>query len=160
MQAVRKQVLPEQSELWSLFTPGDFVDGYSVQSDLAPFDAMKIGLNMPGWVKILMGIRNAIVAPFGLKGGKHLNTDNGSPDAGTGAIFPVTYRDETEVIVGIDDRHLDFRIAVHRDKDRVVMATWVRTHNRLGRIYLTVIMPLHILIVRNCMKRIARASQV
>ena len=31
--------------------------------------------------------------------------------------------------------------------------------NRLGRIYLTVIMPFHILIVRNCMKRIARASQ-
>lgn len=157
MRRVRKQLLPDQSTLWRLVTERDFVDCYSVASPLLPYEAMKVGLTMPVWVKALMGLRNALVAPFGLKTGKHLENSASAPGGDPGALFPVTYRDESEVIVGIDDHHLDFRIAVHRADDRIFMATWVRTHNLLGRTYLTVIMPFHVLIVRDCMKRIARA---
>ena len=88
-----------------------------------------------------------IVKPCGLK------TD--MDDAQNGAIFPVQYETTEEIIVGTDDRHLDFRITVLRENDMIHMGTWVRPKNVFGKIYLTVVMPFHILIVRDAMRRIA-----
>jgi hypothetical protein len=36
------------------------------------------------------------------------------------------------------------------------MATWVHRNNVLGRVYLAVVMPFHVLIVRSCMKRVGQ----
>jgi hypothetical protein len=38
------------------------------------------------------------------------------------------------------------------------MATWVHRNNLLGRLYLLAVMPFHVLIVRDSMRRIARHS--
>ena len=50
--------------------------------------------------------------------------------------------------MGLDDRHLDFRLAVDvtaldERRREVVATTLVQTHNRLGRTYLAVILPFH-----------------
>mgnify|MGYP005995435871 CR=1 FL=1 len=148
MSQVIKTPLPQSSHLWSLVQTGDFIDGYAVRSDLSPSEAAKIGLSMPNWTKALMGLRNAIVKPLGLK------TD--TSDTGPKAIFPITHETSDELILGTDDSHLNFRIAVKREGEMIHMATWVHRNNALGRAYLAVIMPFHVLIVRDCMKRIAR----
>lgn len=148
MSQVIKTPLPQSSHLWSMVKTGDFIDGYAVRSDLSPAEAAKIGLSMPNWTKALMGLRNTIVKPLGLK------TD--TSDAGPDAIFPVTHESDNELILGTDDTHLNFRIAVKREGEMIHMATWVHRNNALGRAYLAVIMPFHVLIVRDCMKRIAR----
>ena len=62
------------------------------------------------------------------------------------------------MILGTDDTHLNFRICVRQEAGRIHMATWVHRNNWLGRIYLMVVMPFHILIVRDSMRRIARAD--
>ena len=62
-----------------------------------------------------------------------------------------------ELILGFDDKHLDFRISVMSDGQTVSMGTWVHTHNFGGKTYLSLIMPFHKLIVRNCVARVARA---
>ena len=58
------------------------------------------------------------------------------------------------LILGIDDSHLDFRISVLKQDGMIFFGTWVRTKNRFGRFYLTLIMPFHILIVRNAVGRV------
>lgn len=142
--------LPKTSTLWQRVQPQDFIDGYAVESALAPREAMEIGLSMPGWASALLALRNRLVAPLGLK--------TEASDTGEGAIFPVTHEDEGEIILGTDDSHLDFRICIRREAGRIHMATWVHRNNLLGRAYLVAVMPFHILIVRDSMRRIARAS--
>lgn len=100
----------------------------------------------PGWVSTLMALRKAIVAPFGLK---HGSAPEGRERIG---FFPILSETEDRVILGLDDRHLDFRIVadVERMPDgtsRLTATTLVKTHNRLGRIYLATIMPFHRAIV-------------
>jgi hypothetical protein len=75
-------------------------------------------------------------------------------------IFPVRSNTATEVVLGEDDKHLDFRVWVHVEPQgggyRVTTSTVVRTHNRLGRVYLGTIMPFHRLIARQMLSRALR----
>ncbi|WP_348626172.1 MULTISPECIES: DUF2867 domain-containing protein [unclassified Mesorhizobium] len=55
-------------------------------------------------------------------------------------------------MLGLDDRHLDFRLLVEvRDLgmtcQEVAATTIVKTHNWLGRAYLAIVMPFHRIIV-------------
>ncbi len=145
MTDLRTDTLPRASSLWSLHQPGDFIDCYSVESRLTPQEAARRGLALPGWARALLALRNALVRPFGLKTGA-------TTDA---ALFPVLRDTPEELVLGTDDRHLNFRIAVHRQGLRLYMSTWVRPHNLWGRAYLAVVMPFHILISRAAVRRMA-----
>lgn len=142
--AFRTDTLPRASSLWSLHQPGDFLDCYSVLSTLSPRQAATRGLALPGWASALLSLRNALVRPFGLK--------TGEPDR---PIFPTCHETEDELILGTDDRHLNLRIGLIRDGDRVYMSTWVHPHNLWGRAYLRLVMPFHILISRGAVARMA-----
>lgn len=53
---------------------------------------------------------------------------------------------EQEIVLGEDDKHLDFRIAFRREGtgiSRVSLATLVKPHNSFGRTYLRLIQPFH-----------------
>jgi len=63
------------------------------------------------------------------------------------------------VILGFDDSHLNFRISVLVDGTHAYAATWVHRNNALGRAYLAVIMPFHIVIMRTAIGQVASASQ-
>ncbi|MES2915795.1 MAG: DUF2867 domain-containing protein [Pseudomonadota bacterium] len=136
--------LPRASSLWSLHRPGDFLDCYSVPSTLSPREAATRGLTLPRWAAALLRLRNTLVRPFGLKTGKP-----GAP------IFPTCLETEDEIILGTDDRHLNFRIGLYRQEGRIFMSTWVRPHNLWGRAYLRLVMPFHILISRGAVARMA-----
>ena len=63
------------------------------------------------------------------------------------------------MVLGFDDRHLDFRIVVEtqaagEDQTSVRLMTLIRRHNLLGRAYLAAIMPFHKLIVASMLSRI------
>lgn len=141
---VRPDTLPRASALWTLHRPGDFLDCYSVASALSPRQAADRGLALPGWAAALLRLRNTLVRPFGLK--------TGEPDR---PIFATCHESETELILGTDDKHLDFRIGLVREAGRIYMATWVHPHNLWGRTYLAMVMPFHILISRGAVARMA-----
>lgn len=123
----------------------DFVDCY-VKPSTRPLDeAAARAFTFPAWVSALMRLRNLLVTPFGL------NTEITSPSRV--GIFPLITRSETELILGLDDSHLDFRISVLSQDGQLYFATRVRTKNFFGRLYLRAIMPFHILIVRNALSR-------
>jgi hypothetical protein len=136
--------LPPASALWSLHRPGDFLDCYSVASTLSPREAAERGLTLPRWAAALLALRNTLVRPFGLK--------TGAPDR---PIFPTCLESEDELVLGTDDRHLNFRIGLIRAEGRLYMSTWVHPHNVWGRAYLRLVMPFHILISRGAVARMA-----
>lgn len=135
----------------------DFSDGYSGQGDQTFVDAEQAGRavfaephRMLTWLIIL---RNAIVAPLGLK--KSISFS----DRGLGKIgmFPIISSTGTEVVVGGDDKHLDFRIWISIQPSlqgsEVTVSTLVKINNLFGRVYLFVIMPFHKLLTRSLLGR-------
>ena len=146
---IARTPLPRASRLWAHVQTGDFIDGYAVESPLSPRAAAEAGLTMPPWAALLMRLRNTLTRPLGLK--------SDSAETGENAIFPIHYEGEDELIIGTDDKHLNFRICVRQEAGRVHMATWVHRNNALGWAYLAVVKPFHVLIVRDAMRRIARA---
>lgn len=101
----------------------------------------RISSGTPAWVRQLTAIRNVLASLVGLKSGK----------AGSG--FPVSSERPDELVVGMDDRHLEFRLILRVDDlpgggQRISMTTLVERHNLFGRAYLAVIAPFHRAIAR------------
>lgn len=125
--------------------PGyDFADAY--QAPVAPgVDAVEAArrafARAPGWATALMALRDRLVAPFGLK-----------PAPASG--FPVVSETPEQVVLGFDDRHLDFRIVVTVAAGKATLTTIVRRRNWLGRAYLFAILPFHRLIAHAFAARI------
>ena len=148
MAQVQEVDLPPNSLLYQQpagIAPTDFVDCYAKPCDLPVDQAAERAFRFPRWVSALMHMRNLLVRPFGL------NTEVTDPNRV--GFFPLVTRSEDELILGMDDSHLDFRISILRQEGQVYFATWVRTKNRFGRLYLRLIMPFHALIVRNAVAR-------
>ncbi|SFK50615.1 DUF2867 domain-containing protein [Shimia haliotis] len=148
--------LPPFSALHDRFHAGDFIDCFRVRSDMPLRAAANTITNFPGWAQALVGLRNVVVLPFGLTGA--LPADfAGQEKIG---MFPIESETEREIIAGFDDKHLDFRVSVMRDGDDILLATWVHRHNLLGRAYLAMIMPFHIAIARDALRRVASTGQM
>jgi hypothetical protein len=138
--------------------PGaDFSDAFTVVVPCGDLDARAVAAlafsSLPDWAGWLMNIRNLAMRPFGLKTDEIMQS------------LPVLQESPTDVIVGVNDDHLDFRTQFRTDTLRlgpdgphlglITVSTIVRTHNRLGRIYLAIVMPFHKLVVRNLLARVA-----
>jgi hypothetical protein len=153
MQHVIASEFPLQSALRDRIKPMDFIDCYSVESDLSPRHAAEIITNFPGWAQCLVAIRNIITAPFGLL--------KEGPDASDKVgFFPVESENSEELIAGFNDKHLDFRVSVMSQDGRVFLSTWVHTNNPAGKLYLRVILPFHLLIARNALARVKATSKM
>ena len=99
----------------------------------------------PQWMDGLMRLRNAIVRRLGL-----VEVEVGQ--------FPVVFCSHQKIILGLDDRHLNFRISIqvlrHSDTStETAVTTLVKINSLLGRIYLTMVLPFHHAIVRSMLTR-------
>lgn len=119
----------------------------------------------PGWVKGLMQLRNALVRPFGLKVAPPRDGPGPAGPLLAGArvgIFRVFDRRPDELLLGEDDRHLDFRVSVLlRDEGEAQWATVttvVHVHSALGRAYFAAVRPFHQLIVPALIRRALRVA--
>jgi hypothetical protein len=141
-----------------------FADAFRVTVIDAKLDARaaaeRIFSRNPRWVQMLIDLRNAIVAPFGLK-------TSGKDEAKAGGmvgLFPVLSETPGQLIAGFNDRHLDFRVVVDvapvdgSPDQEVTATTLVLTHNRLGRAYLAAITPFHRVIARTMLAQVLRAQ--
>ncbi len=97
----------------------------------------------PRWVAAALGMRDLLVGLVGIR------------RSGPGA-FATLARGVDEVLLGTDERHLDFRASVRREADRVVLSTVVQLHNRRGRAYFVLVRRVHPMIVRAMLNRAAR----
>jgi len=119
----------------------------------------------PSWIGALTNVRDAIVAGLGLKTAKHLATLSGDPAAKRISIFRVFCTSETEVVLGENDKHLDFRVSIlctpgslPSTGSQLILSTVVHCHNLLGRTYLWVIAPFHRQVVKASLRRAAEVG--
>ena len=119
----------------------------------------------PSWIGALIQVRDAIVARFGLKTAKHLATLSGDATGPRISIFRVFSTSETEVVLGENDKHLDFRVSIlctpgspPTTDNQLTLSTVVHCHNRLGRTYLSVIAPFHRQVVKASLRRAANVG--
>ncbi|TLP67870.1 DUF2867 domain-containing protein [Parasedimentitalea maritima] len=148
MSHTKKTQLPQHSLLHDYVQQGDFMDCYACATDLSVDQAAARAMEFPGWAKGLLRLRNILVAPLGLR--------SEFPEGEKIGPFPIDQRTENEIILGLDDSHLNFRISILKDGTQAYCATWVHRNNWLGRAYLALIMPFHVLIVRNAVSQIWR----
>ena len=165
--SARPVPLPAQSGVSNLYQPTHLADAFAIR---LPSNATRnpevlarfILAHQPSWIGRLTRLRDVIVARFGLKTASHLATLASDPKAGRIDIFRVYSVNDTEIVLGEDDRHLDFRVSVlcvSAAPDAGLLLTVsivVHCHNLLGRTYLLVIAPFHRLVVRASLRRAAQ----
>ena len=116
----------------------------------------------PGWVGGLMRTRDWIVRGFGLKTtpvttGKEFEVGALRPGQTVG-LFRVYENTPRELVLGQDDRHLDFRLSVLvqqvEDVRVVTLSTVVQFNNWWGRAYFLPVKLFHKRIVRAMLGRL------
>lgn len=110
---------------------------------------------MPAWVEALFKLRNAIVKPFGLKGGR-LDAEafcKALREGGSSGIMSVVAKNPDETVIKLSDSHLDAWLSVMYDGGWIYCTTLVKYHRWLGRAYFFFIGPFHSIIVPSMLKR-------
>jgi hypothetical protein len=158
--------LPSQSDIIHVYKSVDLADAFAIRLPAGASGdpdvlARFIFSHQPSWIGMLMRVRDMIVACFGLKTGKRLATLASGATAGRIGIFKVYSRNAAEIVLGEDDRHLDFRVSVLCSRGpgpeiQLTVSTVVHCHNLLGRAYLLVIAPFHRMVVKASLRHAAR----
>lgn len=158
--------LPAQSGVIHLYDPVHFADAFAIglppgASRDPELLARFVISHQPSWIGRLTAVRDMIVACLGLKTTSQLAALADSEQAERIGFFRIYSRNETEIVVGEDDKHLDFRLSILCSRGpaevgcQLTVTTVVHCHNLLGRAYIFVIAPFHRLVVKASLRRAA-----
>jgi hypothetical protein len=153
MTAIEKRVRLPHPEL----PAADWADCFEIIRTGRPLTAREAAerslSTFPLWIRILMRLRDGLVAPFGLKTTTSLNADRRV------GFFPVLDENAGRIVLGLDDRHLDFRVVVETGiadarGQTIRLTTLVHRKARFGTVYLATITPFHRRIVASMLNRL------
>ena len=159
--SAREVPVPPASLAANAFAVTHYADAFRVRLDdreTTDVDALvsRLSASTPAWVDVLMAIRNAIVSTIGLRTARPDRVPGKRPTlrryepGDLAGMFRVYARTADEILMGGDDRHLNFRASmlVQREPDATyaVFTTVVHYNNWLGRAYFLPVRPFHRLI--------------
>lgn len=163
--SVTSVAFPSESNVFHMFETTDLADSYAIRlpkNAIADPELLARFLfsHQSPWVVLLMRMRDALVARFGIKTSEQMQNSCGERIG----IFKIYETGMHEIILGEDDIHLDFRLSVllqtkmvsAKSASCLILSTVVHCHNRLGRIYIKLIAPFHRMVVRSALLRSAR----
>ncbi|WP_368294379.1 DUF2867 domain-containing protein [Dehalobacter sp. TBBPA1] len=107
-----------------------------------------------------MQFRNFLVGRFGLKTGrnKDVHIADYYPINSKAILFKVIERNENEIVMAEDDKHLFFKTAVMKKEieqgTAIFLTTIVSYHNVWGKIYFFPVKPFHRIIAKSLLKRL------
>jgi len=161
---ILKTTIPEQSEYKNFIDPIDYADTFKMQVENQNISTESIYIDMfstlPKWINQLMFVRNKIVGVFGLKVeslmSKKVTTLKVGEKIGMFTIFAIS---EKEVIAGEDDKHLNFRVSILRVGEEVMVSTFVKYNNLFGKVYMSLIIPFHQMIVKAMMRNYVKNKE-
>jgi Protein of unknown function (DUF2867) len=115
---------------------------------------------LPGWIAELLVLRNTIIRPLGLTTSVDSNPiDNNQGELKPGVtvgVFEVLDRKEDEILLGEDDKHLNYRVSVQLEREEekcwIIVSTVVQFNNWLGRAYFVPVKPVHKVIMPAMMR--------
>jgi hypothetical protein len=143
----------------------DFADAFKCQlpeNQHQDIDSVTraIFLTMPQWITEFLELRNTIVRPLGLKTSIDAVQSNGQDELKPGTavgVFEVLDRKlDEEIMLGEDDKHLDYRVSIRLEREEekcwVIVSTVVKFNNWFGRAYFVPVRSVHKIIVPAMMK--------
>lgn len=172
---ITKSALPNNSLLKPDERVYDYVDSFQgVFTDKNDnITSTEVGksffLSGPRWVGQLLTFRNRLVGFLGLKTSgkirdrqKMLDDFRGEKGEKMG-LFKVFDKTMDEIVLGEDDKHLNFRVSLlidrptsHDTSKKLIISTTVKFNNWLGRVYFLPVRPFHQLIVPVMLKGIIK----
>jgi Protein of unknown function (DUF2867) len=157
--------IPSTSLAVRSFPHIDFADAFKCQlpaNEPQDIDSVTraIFLTMPQWIVQLLELRNAIVRPFGLKtsieAAPSSRQDALQPGTAVGVFEVLDRRLNEEIMLGENDKHLDYRVSIQLEREEekcwVIVSTVVKFNNWLGRAYFVPVKPVHKIIVPAMMR--------
>ncbi|OWB64110.1 hypothetical protein B5S29_g5150 [[Candida] boidinii] len=171
---------PENSILFPIYKSAYFIDSYSVKlpttnnnnnnnnkNDINPeLLANFFFNNPPKWFTVLLNIRDKLVSAFGIKSTDYIRNNANKLGIKTIGFFPIISSSKNEIILGDDDKHLDFRASLliqpiknsnnnnNNEEKELVATTVVHCHGLLGKLYLNIIKPFHVLIIKHNLSKV------
>lgn len=128
---------------------------------ILPIDVLKAFFNTsPKWIETLFTFRNKLVRVFGLKITNKIQNKKeivanlkGEPDEQIG-IFKIFETSNQEIVLGENDKHLNFRVSLFIEKNKTIITqkqititTTVVFNNWFGKLYFFPVKPFHKIIV-------------
>lgn len=164
---IEKVQVPHASLIAGALDRVDYSDNYSAAFRsprlLTPVDAAKAFFrSFPRWVVFLMRMRNAVAALFRLKTGDgdavEADLERFTGELGQSVVgFEVFGSAPGEILMGANDRHLDFRLSFFLDGNggnfSVSAATTVKFNGWLGVAYFLPVRPFHRIIMPVIIRR-------
>lgn len=157
---------PSDSALYRDLARADFADAYRTPLRDGTATPAEIFLQAaratPAWVNTLMALRNIVARAIGIKDVGVMGANASRPAASYASgdrlgIFTVIESDARELLLGIDDSHLDVRVSVLKsdaaDGPTCTISTLVRIKNALGHLYMLPVGHIHPYVVRAMMRR-------
>jgi len=143
-QVIKSATIPENSTITDGFPEIHYQDTYQIKKarEKSAEEISKELLRLPGWVEALFKLRNALVGVFGLK------TDKQAP--GQETFFTLIENREDEIIMGEDDKHLNFRASILKNASEgtISLTTLVHFNNVWGKVYFLPVKPFHKIIMK------------
>lgn len=172
---ITRTELPEKSLLKSRNMTYNYIDSFKggFSDEFDEIGTTEIGKSFfssgPKWIDKLFAFRNKLVGFFGLKTSGEITDrqkmiDDFKCEKGEQlGLFKVFDKSTNEIILGEDDKHLNFRVSLFIDKqnesktDKILtISTTVKFNNWFGRLYFLPVRPFHKLIVPKMLKGIIK----
>lgn len=160
---------PSDSVLAPLYGGADLLDAYAIHLPAGASDDLEVLARIAferqaAWIRALTWVRDRAMATVGVKSSREIGAAAATRGLEVIGYFPVLSKSAGEMVVGGDDRHLDFRVAIlvragTQGGRELVVVTVVHCHNPLGRTYLAAIAPFHCTILKANLERTARALE-
>jgi hypothetical protein len=155
---VKTEHSPNTLGIQKALTKIDFTDTFSTTNHKDSIEAVArlIFGTMPKWVAFLMRLRNALVKAIGLKTEMDKTYDSEYKAGNSIGFIKIFSVEENEILLGADDKHLNFRVSVYNSEEpthNIKVTTLVKYNNRFGKIYMALIKPFHVLIVKRMVKQ-------
>ena len=158
--------IPPDSALTPLYAGADLLDAFAIHLPAGASDDPEVLARVAferqaAWIRALTWVRDAVMATVGVKSSRAIGAAAAARGLQVIGYLPLLSKSAGELVMGGDDRHLDFRVAVLLRTDapggrELVVVTVVHCHNRLGRTYLAAIAPFHRTILRANLERTVR----
>ncbi len=157
-----------------LLNAADYVDAYGAGLQAPGREVVELFFavfgHRPWWMKAALATRNRVARWCGLEApsARELFSHERRRHYAVGdhiGVWPIFTLADDELIVGRDNRHMDFRLSVFRQAardgpERVVVTTACRVRNRFGRVYLAAIIPFHRWGLRLLIARAVRSGRL
>jgi hypothetical protein len=157
MSIVKEETTLEEYLNGKFLSQVDFNDTFSVtnhKNNLHEISKL-IFNNPPQWISWLFNLRNKLVKIVGLKTEIPHDYNTHFCVGGYIGFFRIFSISDTQLVLGADDSHLNFRAIILKTNEtayNVKVVTLVQYNNSLGRFYMHLIKPFHVIVVKRMVK--------